>query len=158
RRAIAPAGEPKPPGDVARPSPRQDAGSLAPPGEREVVVARETFWHRLVHGVRRLRQRADFALFVGTDWPDRILQVPVTDHLHAKQGRSTGRWVMPPGPGGRRLSVYLKRHYRLPWWQGLLATLWPRGGWSPAVGEWRHLQWARRQGVPVPPVVAAAEY
>jgi heptose I phosphotransferase len=108
--------------------------------------------------VRRLQHRADWASLAGRDWPDRILQVPVTDHFHAKQGRSTGRWVMPPGPGGRHLSVYLKRHYRLPWWQGLLATLWPRGGWSPALGEWRHLQWARRQGVPVPPVVAAAEY
>jgi heptose I phosphotransferase len=58
----------------------------------------------------------------------------------------------------RRLSVYLKRHHVLPWWQGLLATLWPGHGWSPALQELRHLEWARRQGVPVPKTVAAAEY
>jgi heptose I phosphotransferase len=108
--------------------------------------------------VRRLRQRADWPLYAGADWPDRILAVEVTDHFHAKQGRTTGRWVLQAGPGGGGLTVYLKRHYRLSWWQGLLASLWPRGRWSPALQEWRHLQWARRQGVPVPEVVAAAEY
>jgi heptose I phosphotransferase len=143
---------PPPPGRPADPTPAAPDSPGPGPG-------RETLWHRLFRGVRRLRQRADWALFAGRDWPDRILDVAVTDRFHAKQGRSTGRWVLPPGrPGGRGLTVYLKRHYRLPWWQGLLATLWPQGGWSPAVREWQHLQWARRQGVPVPEVVAAAEY
>jgi heptose I phosphotransferase len=120
---------------------------------------RETLWHRLFRGVRRLRQRPDWPLFAGTDWPDHILDITVTDRFHAKQGRSTGRWVLPPPAlHGRGLVVYLKRHYRLPWWQGLMATLWPGGGWSPALQEWQHLQWARKQGVPVPEVVAAAEY
>jgi heptose I phosphotransferase len=150
----------RPKADVPRPpmagvSPGASDGPS--PGGRAVARAPETLWRRLVRGVRRLRQRADWALFAGADWPDRIMRVPVTDHFHAKQGRSTGRWVTPPGPGGS-LTVYLKRHYHLPWWKGLLATLWPRGGWSPALGEWRHLQWTRRQGVPVPLVVAAAEY
>ena len=87
--------------------------------------------------------------------------VAVTDRFSAKQGRSTGRWALhrPAAPGEpSRLVVYLKRHYQLPRWQGLLATLWPRGGWSPALREWKHLEWARQQGVPVPEVVAAAEY
>jgi heptose I phosphotransferase len=90
------------------------------------------------------------------------MDVAVTDRFNAKQGRSTGRWILErsANEGGRteRLSVYLKRHYRLPWWHGLLATLWPEGTWSLALKEWRHLQWARQQGIPVPDAVAAAEY
>jgi heptose I phosphotransferase len=119
-----------------------------------------SFWGRLVRGARRLRQDADWAAFAGADWPDRIMDVEVTDRFHAKQGRSTGRWVLHvpgAGPPGR-LAVYLKRHYRLPWWQGLLATLWPGRGRSPAFREWEHLEQARRVGVPVPRAVAAAEY
>ena len=73
------------------------------------------------------------------------MDVPVTDRFHAKQGRSTGRLhsartAMPA------LAVYLKRHYRLPWWRGLLAPLWPGGGWSPALQEWQHLERARWRG------------
>ncbi len=117
---------------------------------------RDTLVQRLARGARRLRQRPDWAGFVGADWADRIMAVAVTDRWHAKQGRSTGRWVLHAG--GRRLAVYLKRHYRLPWWRGLLAALWPDAGWSPALQEWRHLEWARAQGVPVPAAVAAGEY
>ncbi|HEY7153060.1 MAG TPA: lipopolysaccharide kinase InaA family protein, partial [Gemmataceae bacterium] len=122
----------------------------------------DSLWRRLVHGVRRLCQRPDWACFAGHDWADHIMDVTVTDRFHAKQGRSTGRWVLhapdEAGHKARRLSVYLKRHHVLPWWQGLLATLWPGHGWSPALQELRHLEWARRQGVPVPKTVAAAEY
>ena len=117
---------------------------------------KETLWHRLIHGVRRLRQRPDWAHFAGADWPDRIMQVSVTDDFHAKQGRSTGRWVLERD--GRRLGVYLKRHYRLGWWHGLLAWLWPGAAWSPGLREWHHLEWARGQGLPVPAAVAAGEY
>jgi heptose I phosphotransferase len=115
-----------------------------------------SLWQRLTRGVRRLRQRPDWGLFVGADWPDHIMSVNVTDRFHAKQGRSTGRWIVQQE--GRRLAVYLKRHYHLPWWQGLLAALWPARGWSPAWQEWEHLEWARSAGLPVPPAVAAAEY
>jgi heptose I phosphotransferase len=114
-----------------------------------------TFWQRLVHGVRRVRQRPDWSAFAGSDWLERIMDVTVTDDFHAKQGRSTGRWVLHQN--GRRLAVYLKRHYRLPWWHGLLATLWPGRGWSPGWVEARHLEWAHDQGLPVPAVVAAGE-
>jgi heptose I phosphotransferase len=116
----------------------------------------DTFWQRLVHGVRRLRQRADWHDFTGPDWADHIMELAVTDRFHAKQGRSTGRWVVDRG--GRRLAVYLKRHYRLPWWHGVGALLWPGRGWSPALEEWDHLEWARREGLPVPPAVAACEF
>lgn len=142
---------PPAPEHLSAPGPATEA---AAPGR----ATRETWWRRLVHGVRRVRQRSDWSLYVGDDWPQRILEVAVTDNFHAKQGRSTGRWVLPAPPGARLLTVYLKRHYKLPWWQGLLAWLFPGQGWSPALQEWRHLEWARRQGMPVPPVVAAAEF
>ena len=40
----------------------------------------------------------------------------------------------------------------------LLAALWPNRGWSPALQEWDHLEWARSEGFPVPAAVAAGEY
>jgi hypothetical protein len=116
----------------------------------------DSLWRRLTHGVRRLRQRPDWERFAGAGWADRIMDVAVTDRFHAKQGRSTGRWVL--GAPGGRLAVYLKRHYRLPWWHGLLAAVWPGAGWSPALQEWRNLEWARAQGLAVPAAVAAGEY
>ena len=118
-----------------------------------------SFWSRLWRGARRLRQRPDWPRFAGPDWPDRVMDVAVTDRFHAKQGRTTGRWVLhADGPGPGRLAVYLKRHSTAPWWDRLLATLWPGGDWSPAFKEWEHLEWARAVGVPVPRTVAAAEY
>lgn len=113
-------------------------------------------WRRLVHGSVQLRERSDWRNFAGADWAECIMDVAVTDRFHAKQGRSTGRWVLHTG--GARLAVYLKRHYHLPRWRGLLAALWPWAAWSPAFQEWDHLQWAQSQGIPVPAAVAAGEY
>ncbi len=118
-------------------------------------TARDSLWRRLTQGARRVEARSDWAEFAGADWAETIMQTGVTDDFHAKQGRSTGRLVLHSA--GRELAVYLKRHYRLPWWRGLLATLWPGGAWSPAVQERRHLEWAQAQGLPVPRVVAAGE-
>jgi hypothetical protein len=115
----------------------------------------DTFWHRLVHGVWRLRQRPDWADFAGPGWADRIMQVAVTDRHHSKQGRSIGRWVL--AADGRRLVVYLKRHYRLPWLSGLAALVRPGRGWSPAIQEWDHLEWAESNGLPVPAAAACGE-
>ena len=58
--------------------------------------------------------------FAGPDWPERIMAAAVTDRFHAKQGRTTGRCVLESG--GRRLVVYLKRHYRLPRWHGSIGN------------------------------------
>jgi hypothetical protein len=113
-------------------------------------------WRRLRHGVRRLHQRADWGDFVSADWPERIMVIDVTDCFNEKQGRTTGRLRLEEN--GRQLCVYLKRHYRLPWWRGLLALLFPRTGWSPALQEAQHLDWARDHGWAVPAVVAAGEY
>ncbi len=118
-------------------------------------MTRDSFWRRLCRGVRRIWSRPDWDEMHGPGWADRIMDCPVTDRFHAKQGRSTGRLILQQG--ARRLTVYLKRHHRLSWWRGLLATLWPRADWSPAVQEARNLERVRAQGVPVPAVVAAGE-
>src|SRR5205085_10611488 len=97
----------------------------------------------------------DWANFAGPGGADRIMQVAVTDRFHSKQGRSIGRWVL--AAEGRRLVVYLKRHYRLPWWSGLLALIRPGRGWSPAAQEWDHLEWASGEGMPVPAAAACGE-
>src|SRR5262249_37550818 len=115
-----------------------------------------SLWQRLAHGTQRVRQRDDWGRFVGPDWLTRIMTTTVTDRFHAKQGRSTGRWIIHAGDAC--LAVYLKRHYRLPWWRGVLAALWPERNWSPALQEWRNLAWAKAQGFSVPAAVAAAEY
>jgi heptose I phosphotransferase len=116
----------------------------------------DTFWQRLFHGVRRIRALPDWSRAVGGDWPDRIMTMSVTDRFHAKQGRSLGRLVQEGN--GKRLTVYLKRHYRLPWRQGVLACVRPSPSHSPAFEEWDHLEEAAAAGFPVPRAVAAAEY
>jgi heptose I phosphotransferase len=129
------------------------------PLESRESPPRAGFWQRLRRGVRRLWQRAEWSRFFGADWVETIMGTPVTDRFHAKQGRSTGRLIVPPREGDAQpLRVYLKRHYELPWWDRLLALLWPGGGWSPALQELYHLEKARRLGVPVPEVVAAGEF
>lgn len=115
-----------------------------------------SWWRRLRHGVCWLWQRGDWPRLAGPDWAKRIMAVAVTDRFHAKQGRSTGRWIIEAE--GQRLAVYLKRHYRLPWWQGWLALLWPNQGWSPARQEFANLRWAQEHGLPVPAPVAVAEF
>lgn len=120
------------------------------------TTATGSIWQRLRTGVRIIHEHSSWKRFVGSDWVENIMQVPVTDRFHAKQGRSIGRWSLEHQ--GRRLTVYLKRHYRLPLLHGLLACLWPRISWSPAVQEWHHLQWARTQGLPVPNALAAGEF
>jgi heptose I phosphotransferase len=122
----------------------------------EVGPMSDSLWRRLTAGTWRIRQGSDWEEFVGPNWLNRIMTVQVTDDFHAKQGRSTGRWLLEAN--GQRLSVYLKRHYRLSWWRGILATLWPNPGWSPALKEWRNLRWARNQGLAVPTPVAAGEF
>jgi heptose I phosphotransferase len=114
-----------------------------------------SLWRRLRRGTRLLRRAADWDRFAGEGWEERIMTEPVTDRLHVKQGRSIGRRVF--ADGGEKLVVYLKRHYRLPWWRGLVATLFPNGAWSPGLQEWQHLVWAAQQGLPVPRPVAAGQ-
>jgi heptose I phosphotransferase len=113
-------------------------------------------WTRLTRGICRVRQQPRWADFAGPDWLDRIMGLPAAKDFHAKQGRSTGQVVLEAN--GRQLAVYLKRHYRLPLWDGLRALLRPGKAHSPALQEWDHLEAARREGLPVPPAVAAGEF
>src|SRR5207253_2083840 len=112
---------------------RGRAGDVAGRGRavRRGPAMGETLWRRLFRGARRLRQQPHWEQFAGPGWADRIMAARLTDRFHAKQGRTIVRW--PLEAGGRRLVVYLKRHYRLPWWRGLLALLRPGGNWSPAL-------------------------
>jgi len=116
-----------------------------------------SLWQRLRRGFRKLRQSADWEAFVGPDWPDRIMSEEVTDRFHAKQGRSIGRWTLTDADG-RTLVVYLKRHYILPRFDGILAAVLPGAARSPGLQEWEHLTWAAEQGLPVPRAVAAGEF
>lgn len=114
-----------------------------------------SLWRRLRRGTHLFRRSVDWDRFAGEGWPGSIMTEPVTDRLHQKQGRSIGRRVFVDGRA--RLSVYLKRHYRLPRWCGVLATLFPNQAWSPGLQEWQHLKWAMAQGFRVPRPVAAGQ-
>jgi len=113
---------------------------------------KETLWQRLTRGARRLWSRDEWDAVQDPAWADAVMQKPVTDRFHAKQGRSTGRLVQ------QELVVYIKRHYKLPFWTAWLATMFPDAGWSPAMQEARHLNWAHDIGVPVPDVLAVGEF
>lgn len=89
-----------------------------------------------------------------------VMTLETPDRLHVKQGRSTARVRFDAGresEADRGVSVYLKRHYRLPRLSGLAATIHPAGRHSPAAEEWAHLERSRALGIEVPEVVAAGE-
>jgi heptose I phosphotransferase len=117
---------------------------------------RETIWHRLFHGVRRIRAQPAWEDFAGPGWADRIMGLQLGDRFHAKQGRTIVRWTLKAH--GREMVVFLKRHYRLPRRHGLLALLRPGRPHSPALQEFEHLEWARQQGLPVPRPAAGGEF
>ncbi len=110
---------------------------------------------RLTRGVRWVWQSDEYRAALPEDLDQRVMSLEATDRHHAKQGRSTAR-VRIDSPWGP-LSVYLKRHYRLPWTSRLAALVNPEGRHTPATAEWAHLHKARALGIPVPDVVAAGE-
>jgi heptose I phosphotransferase len=113
-------------------------------------------WSRWTRGFRRVRQTPDWEDFARAGWFDRIMCVEVLDKLFKKQGRSIARWTLT-APDGKQLVVFLKRHYDLPRKDGILAILFPRRARSPGLQEWENLEWAEKQGLPVPRAMAAAE-
>lgn len=115
-----------------------------------------SLWQRLTRGFRVLHSDPDWNAIAGPGWADRIMQESVTDRFHAKQGRSIGRWALTVN--GRRISVYLKRHYRLPRLRGLLAAFFPGRPWSPGLEEQDNLNWVRAQGIPAPRAAAAGQF
>ncbi|RUL86738.1 lipopolysaccharide kinase InaA family protein [Tautonia sociabilis] len=114
-----------------------------------------TFLDRLLRGERWAWRSERHSGRLPEDLEATVMQLRSDDRLHAKQGRSTCR-VRFDGPGGP-LTVYLKRHYRLPWRERLAALIDPGGRHSPAGAEWRHLHRGRRLGLLVPEPVAAGE-
>ncbi len=94
----------------------------------------------------------------GEDWTSNVLDIAVTDRFHSKQGRSVGRIILPGKDGKPELCFYLKRHYKLSFWEGLMAWLFPKKPWSPALQEYYHLATARQLGLQVPESVAAVEF
>jgi Lipopolysaccharide kinase (Kdo/WaaP) family len=118
-----------------------------------------SLWERLVRGVRWSWVDDRYRSTLPTDFDAVVMTIESRDRLHAKQGRSTARVVFhPPEESGERpLSVYLKRHFRLPWTARVSALVNPKGRYSPGAAEWTHLERARALGVPVPDVVAIGE-
>ena len=114
------------------------------------------FWERLVRGSRWSWVDARYRDALPPDFDADVMGIVSRDRLHAKQGRSTARVVFHSAEG-RRVSVYLKRHFQLPWKARLAATIDPAGRHSPGAAEWAHLERARALGVPVPEVVAVGE-
>jgi heptose I phosphotransferase len=113
------------------------------------------FWQRLVRGSRWTWLADRYRAALPADLDATIMGLDSRDRLHAKQGRSTARVVFHTADGP--LSVYLKRHYRLPRRVGLAALIHPRGNHSPGTAEWAHLERVRTLGIRVPEVVAAGE-
>jgi heptose I phosphotransferase len=114
-----------------------------------------TLAERLVRGTRWIWLAEEYRAALPADLGETVMALETKDRFHAKQGRSTARvrFDSPWGP----LSVYLKRHFELPWSARLSALLHPSGKHSPAAAEWAHLERARGLGVSVPDVVAAGE-
>jgi hypothetical protein len=115
-----------------------------------------SFWRLLRRRGWLIRRQADWDRFAGEGWPERIMEEPLTDREHKKQGRSIGRIIFTEG--GDKLSVYLKRHFKLSRFKGLLATMFPGRAWSPGLEEWQRIRWAQAEGFPVPRAVAAGQF
>ena len=90
-------------------------------------------WTRLVEGTRWAWVSEDYRAALPADLPETVMGLESSDRHHAKQGRSTARvrFDSPWGP----LSVYLKRHHRLPWPARVGALLFPGGLHTPAAAE-----------------------
>lgn len=110
---------------------------------------------RLTKGVRWSWMSDDYRAALPRDLDETVMSLESSDRLHAKQGRSTARvrFDSPWGP----LSVYVKRHYRLPWIARLGAIAMPSRRFTPGAAELAHLERARSLGIAVPDPVAAGE-
>jgi heptose I phosphotransferase len=124
-------------------------------------VSYGSLWDRLVRGVRWSWVDPRYQGALPPDLDARVMTLDSRDRLHAKQGRSTARVIFHPAstasPAATPLTVYLKRHFRLPLLSRIAALVDPGGRHSPAAAEWAHLRHARSLGVPVPEVVATGE-
>jgi heptose I phosphotransferase len=113
------------------------------------------FFERLLRGTRWTWRSDRYREALPSDLDATVMAIETADRFHAKQGRSTARYVFQTRSGP--LPVYLKRHYVLPWRSRLGALVNPGGRHSPAAAEWGHLERARAMGVAVPESLAAGE-
>jgi heptose I phosphotransferase len=111
---------------------------------------------RLLRGTRWSWRAEQHSSALPGDLESVVMTLESGDRHHAKQGRSTSRVRFDTGSAS--LSVYLKRHYRMPWFKRVAALLHPTGRHSPASAEWAHLERARGLGIAVPEVVAVGEW
>ena len=113
---------------------------------------------RLVRGSRWSWRDDRLAANLPGDLDASVMDLAGGDRFHRKQGRSTARLRFDAAAAGApALSVYLKRHYRLPAWDRVRALVHPAGRYSPGASEWAHLERARDLGIRVPEVVAVGE-
>ena len=115
-----------------------------------------SLWQRWSRGVSWTWINDRYRARLPDDLGANVMTLESRDRFHAKQGRSTARVVLVRSD--RPLTVYLKRHFRLPWPARLAALVDPGGKHSPAAAEWAHLERARAMGIDVPEVVAAGEH
>ena len=78
-----------------------------------------------------------------------LARLAPADHFVEKQGRSTGRYLVPAV--GRSVSFFLKKYFHLPWWERWFAPLES----YPGPRELANLQRAAALGIPVPEPLAA---
>ncbi|QVL32986.1 hypothetical protein KIH39_03460 [Telmatocola sphagniphila] len=104
----------------------------------------------------RLVSQPEWESIAGVGWADRIMELELSDRFHSKQGRSIVRWTVTNL--GNPCVVYLKRHYKLPRWMSWARRYLPNKDFSPGLQEYHHLQWAVKQGIPVPKALAAGEF
>jgi heptose I phosphotransferase len=123
-----------------------------------------SLWQRLTRGIVRQNSHPEWKGAVAAMDAKPVMAWQVTDQFHLKQGRSTGRLIFAAPDvsqedvAKRRLIIFLKRHWRFPWWRKVLATLLPGGNWSPAAQEWANLTWAQSNQIPVPEPIAMGEF
>ena len=110
---------------------------------------------RWLHGVSWTWINESYRAQLPSNLAATVMSLETRDRFHAKQGRSTARFVLDETD--QPLPVYLKRHFHLPWPARLAALLHPAGRHSPAAAEWVHLQRVRDLGINVPEVVATGE-
>jgi heptose I phosphotransferase len=128
-----------------------------------------SLWERWARGISWTWINERYRSRIPDDLAATVMTLESHDRFHAKQGRSTARFVFHVGEerspahatrasARSDLAVYLKRHYRLPWASRLLALVHPAATHSDAVAEWIHLEQVRKLGIEVPDAVAAGEH
>jgi len=137
----------------------RDAGVTALNANKTEIVESEILIQVQKDGTHcKFYSTPDWVSHYGADWIFQVMDIPVTDRFHAKQGRSVGRIIIQGKEGKPELAVYLKRHYELSWWEGMLSRFFPKKAWSPAMQEFHHLASARLLGLQVPDTLAAVEF